>query len=287
MNATIGALHLQSPILLGSCDLFVDAAAVRRFSGPHIGAVILKTTTREATTGYPRPHVALPGPGAVLVASGMANPGIDAMCRLVRDLPDVPLMGSVATPDLAADYAEAGVLAVELNLSCPHTPGGVVPAHDPVLVAAAVRRAKQDCPVPVIAKLTGWHCDIVRTAVAAQQAGADAISLSNLFPGVGYYTGLVPHAHPYRVGEPLLGNVVGAYTGASFLFGVLHMIACVRREVDLPLIATGGCCSSVDALAQTAIAGASAVATVTPLYQGADLASLYHDYLNWSRTHGY
>ena len=275
-------LNLRSPIILGSCDLFVTESAVRRFYTPSIGAVVLKTATKAPTLGYPLPHVARFGDG-VLVASGMANPGIVSMCELARKLQDLVVIGSVVDPSLAGIYEQAGVSAIELNLSCPHNPGGSVPAHTASLVYSSVALAKDVTSLPVFAKLTGWSCNVVETARAAQDAGASAVVVSNLFPGTGYYTGLVCQDNNYAIGDCLLGFGHGGYTSRNFLAGVLYMIKLIKSELTIPIIATGGCCADVDALAQADLVGASAVETVTPLYLGKNLDLLYNEYLLWKK----
>jgi len=276
-------LDLKTPIILGSCDLFVEESTIRNYVTDCVGAVVLKTATEQPTRGYTMPHVAKFGDG-VLVASGMANPGIKEMCKIAKNLTDIRTIGSLIDPNLATQYESAGVIAIELNLSCPHFPGGQVPAHKPELVAKAVSAAKRACRIPVFAKLTGWGCDIVRTTQAAEEAGADAVVVSNLFPGTGYYTGLVKYEHKYKVGDTLLGHGFGAYTSRNFLASVLFLIKQIRGNSQIPIIATGGCCSDADALAQTHLAGASAVETVTPLYLGKNLDSIYNEYLNWKHN---
>ena len=282
MSYKVGSLELRTPIILGSCDLFVSEETVNKRYQPYVGAIVLKTTTREPREGYAEPKIARFGDG-ILVASGMANPGINRMCQIANNLRELPLIGSVAEPILAKEYAEAGVMAVELNISCPHTPGGRILAHNPETVYSAVREAKEVCNIPVFAKLTGWGCDIVETSIAAEKAGADAIVVSNLFPGTGYYTGLVAQDYAYNVGDCLVGYGHGGYTSPYFLSGVLWMIKQIRDASNIPIIATGGCCASLDSLVQSFMSGAAAVETVTPLYQGRDLNKLYEEFKQWKK----
>jgi len=273
--------ELETPIILGSCDLFVNEANIRKHYTKCVGAIVLKSATREPTSGYPQPHVALLN-GGVLVASGMANPGIAEMCRLAKSLSDdIPIIGSVADPALAREFARTGVKAVELNLSCPHNPGGVVPAHCPETVSEAVEAARLGCHLPIFAKLTGWDCDIVETSKAAIYAGADAVVVSNLFPGTGYYTGLVKQTSEYRIGDCLVGHGHGGYTSRNFLAGVLFMIRRIKEKLNIPIIATGGCCADADALAQTYLSGVDAIETVSPLYLGQNLDMIYDEFIEW------
>ncbi len=275
----IGNLELKTPIILGSCDLFVNEKNVRKHFNSSIGAVVLKTTTREPREGHKKPHIAKFGEG-ILVASGNANPGISVMCELLKKIKDIPVIGSVAETSLVKEYEAAGAIAVELNLSCPNL-NEDIPAQHPEQVFEEVKKAKSLCNIPVIVKLTGWKCDLTKTAQAAQDAGADAIVVSNLFPGTGFYTGLVKQDYSYKIGEPLVGRGYGAYTGKAFLSGVLLMIQQLRKEIKIPIIATGGCCTDLDSMIQTFMSGADAIETVTPLYYNKNPSEIYQEYLKW------
>lgn len=285
VTCKLGALELKTSLILGSCDLFTREDNLRKYYTPCVGAIVLKTTTGLPRAGNKQPHVGRLKDG-ILVSSGMANPGIEEMCNLARRVNDIPLIGSVAEIDLVSDYEKAGVLATELNLSCPNIDSDI-PAQNPLIVYKAVKRAKERCSIPVFAKLTGWNCNLSETARAAQDAGADAIVVSNLFPGTGFYTGLVKQDSKYKLGECLVGRGYGAYTGRAFLSGVLLMIQQLKKDINIPIIATGGCCSDLDALVQTFMAGASAVETVTPLYQHKNLDKLYNNFLDWRKKNDF
>lgn len=303
-STMIGPLRLSSPLILGSFDALVDSATMNRcfeLCGDALGAVVTKSTTLDARAGFPEPKVARFGDG-LLVASGNTNPGIHRMCAEVRQLktlrPGAVILGSIVSDTdhpgreleeeyvaLALAYAQAGVAGIEMNLSCPHLDPRekehtLVPAQNPDLVARLVAAVKSglegagypDCPV--IPKLTGWNCDPAAVAVAAEQAGADAVTISNLFPGTGYYTGLgadkdtIQPATPggSRVGQTLLGNGKGAYSGKAMHSAVLLMIENLVRHIRIPVLGSGGCASDLDALVQALMAGATAVETVTPFY---------------------
>jgi dihydroorotate dehydrogenase (NAD+) catalytic subunit len=281
MKCKINSLELRTPIILSSCDLFVNEKNIKKFYQPYVGAIVLKTTSGEPCKGYNKPHIAKFGDG-ILVASGMTNPGIIEMCKIVKKLKGIPLIGSLVNPSLSKEYADAGAVAVELNLSCPH---GIIPAPDSKGIYSAVKHAKSICNIPIFAKLTGWNCNIIETAKAAQRAGADAIVVSNIFPGTGYYTGIVKQKSDYKIGDYLLGHEFGAYTSSNFLSGVLFMIKQIKAQIDIPIIATGGCCNNLDSLIQSFMSGAIAVETITPVYQKKDLNKLYKDFLKWNEKH--
>lgn len=298
LEVTLGRINLTSPLILGSFDALVDAEVLARCfkeCGRALGAVVTKSTTLDPRVGYPQPRVSRFGEG-LLVASGNRNPGIVRMASEVRRVKQGPggtvVFGSIVSdpdhPDrnlleeyslLAVEYAKAGADGVELNLSCPHLDphdrqNTIVPAQDPEIVGQVVTATRTRLAQSgyeafvVIPKLTGWNCDPVKVALAAEQAGADAVTISNLFPGTGYHTGIGEplQTSVRRIGENLLGHGKGGYSGKAMHAPVLLMISNLRRQLRIPVIGTGGCASDLDSLVQTFMAGATAVAAVTPFY---------------------
>jgi dihydroorotate dehydrogenase (NAD+) catalytic subunit len=297
ISTNLGEVKLGSPLMIGSFDALIDADVLARcfeLCPLALGAVVTKSTTINPRQGYPEPKVA-PFGGGMLVASGNPNPGIDRMASEVRKFrerqPGAILIGSlVSDPDhpgrdpgeeygfLAVEYARSGVSGVELNLSCPHLDPSdrehtIVPAQDRHMVyrlVGAVRAALSAVGYPrclVIPKLTGWNCNPVEVALAAQEAGADAVTVSNLFPGTGYHTGLGDsRAGGGKPGDYLVAHGKGGYTGKAMHSAVLLVIETLRRHIRIPIIGTGGCATDLDSLVQTFMAGATAVAAVTPYY---------------------
>jgi len=297
LNTTLGGVRLCSPLILGSFDALTDSDVLARCFAAcptALGAVVTKSTTIDARMGYPEPKVA-PFGGGLLVASGNPNPGIARMSAEVRKFReqyrDSVLIGSIVNdadhPErdldeqytfLAVEYARSGVNGVELNLSCPHLDPQerehtIVPAQDPRTVqqlVSTVKSALAGAGYPqclVIPKLTGWNCNLAEVALSAQNAGADAVTVSNLFPGSGYRTGLEDGpADTGRIGDPLVAHGKGGYTGKAMHSAVLLMIASLRKHIRIPVIGTGGCATDLDSLVQTFMAGATAVAAVTPFY---------------------
>lgn len=116
--------------------------------------------------------------------------------------------------------------------------------------------------------MTGWNADIAKISKIAQENEADAITVSNIFPGIGFYTGLTKHqnGYKYQIGEPLLGNFKGGYTGIAMLPATLLIVNTVKNSVQIPVIATGGCMSSNDAMIQTFMVGDTAISSATFYY---------------------
>jgi len=297
ISTTLGGIELSSPLILGSFDALVDADVLARCFEAcplSLGAVVTKSTTIDPRQGYPEPKVAPFGTG-LLVASGNPNPGITRMTSAVRKFRDrhrdAVLIGSIVSDAdhlhrdleeeygfLAVEYARSGVSGVELNLSCPHLDPEdiehtIVPAQDQQMVYRLVSTVRARLSAAgyaaclVIPKLTGWNCNPAEVALSAQQAGADAVTVSNLFPGTGYNTGLgEAQASGGKIGDYLVAHGKGGYTGKALHSAVLLMIENLRKYIRIPIIGTGGCATDLDSLVQTFMAGATAVAAVTPFY---------------------
>jgi len=293
ISSTIGGIKLSSPLILGSFDSIVGADVLSRcfeICGDSLGAVVTKSTTINPRQGYPEPKVSRFGDG-LLVASGNCNPGINVMASEVRQFKaqfsDPVVLGSIVSdPDhpqrdlveeycfLAVEYATAGVDGLELNLSCQHLDPRekeqtIVPAQDATLVGQLVSEVKSSLSRAgfdsclVIPKLTGWNCNPAKVAQSAEQAGANAVTLSNLFPGTGYHTRT---GDDHEIGDYLVAHGKGGYSGKAMHSAVLLMIETLRKHIGIPVIGTGGCATDLDSLVQTFMAGAVAVESVTPFY---------------------
>jgi dihydroorotate dehydrogenase (NAD+) catalytic subunit len=196
----------------------------------------------------------------MLNSIGLANPGID---RFVADhLPrlaalDVPLWVSVGG-FAADDYARScsilddrdEVAAIELNVSCPNVESPVESAAE--IVAAARRETWK----PLYAKLSPAVPDIGTVAVAAQEAGADGLSVVNTIRGL---------ALDERTLQPRLAATVGGLSGPALKAVALAAVFACRRATDLPIVGMGGVTSGRDALELIA-AGATHVALGTVLF---------------------
>jgi dihydroorotate dehydrogenase (NAD+) catalytic subunit len=152
--------------------------------------------------------------------------------------------------ELATKMGRAGGLAgVELNLSCPNVTGGIDFATDPAVTKRIVRRCRDACPLPIIAKLTPNVTDVVAIAKAAADGGADAVSLVNTLLGM---------AVDWRRKRPVLGNATGGLSGPAIKPVVLRIVWQVARARVLPIMAVGGI-ATIDDVMEFLVAGASAV----------------------------
>src|SRR5262249_30096530 len=144
---------------------------------------------------------------------------------------------------------EKGLAGLELNLSCPNVAGGIDFAIDPQRTHRIVRRCRDVCSLPLIAKLTPNVTDVVPIAKAAADGGADAVSLVNTFVGM---------AVDWRQRRPILGNITGGLSGPAIKPLVLRLVWQVARAKMVPVIAVGGI-GTLDDVIEFLVAGASAV----------------------------
>lgn len=277
LNVRLGRLALANPVLVASGTF----GYVREMAGflklERLGGVIPKTVTRRARAGNPTPRTAETASG-LLNAIGLDNDGIDHFVS--HHLPYLRTVGTALIANIAAEDEdqfvemaamlgdEPGVAAVELNVSCPNVSHGLDLGIDPAAVQRVVRRCRDACRWPIIAKLTPNVTDIVAVARAAAEGGADAVSLVNTFRGM---------AVNWRARRPILANDVGGLSGPAIKPLALRMVWDVRRALpDLPIIGIGGITDADDAL-EFLVAGASAVQVGTATFADPSVAETLLD----------
>jgi dihydroorotate dehydrogenase (NAD+) catalytic subunit len=259
LTVDIAGLTLQNPVMTAS-GTFGYGGEYREFVDlGRIGAIVVKGLSLEPAEGNPPPRI-VETPCGMLNAIGLENIGIEAFVRtrlkfLNRfDTPVVVnLYGrSVEAYEALAERvdAEAGIAAVELNVSCPNVKaGGIAFGVDPDAAADLVERVRRKTAKPLIVKLSPNVTDISEIAVAAEQAGADALSLINTVTGM---------AVDVETRRPRLANITGGLSGPAIRPIALRMVWQVARTVRIPVIGIGGIVSAEDALAFL-ITGATAV----------------------------
>jgi dihydroorotate dehydrogenase (NAD+) catalytic subunit len=224
-----------------------------------LDAFVTKTVTPEPREGNVPVRIAETDVG-MLNSIGLANPGIDRF--LSRHLPqlarlDMPIWVSVG--GFAADeYAElcsrlddhAEVATIELNVSCPNVES---PAQSTAQIVASARLATRK---PVWAKLSAAVPDVAEIARAAQEAGADGLSLVNTVRGL---------TLDERTLRPVLGPTVGGLSGPALKPIALAAVHACYRATQLPIVGMGGVQSGRDVLDLVA-AGARDVALGTILF---------------------
>jgi dihydroorotate dehydrogenase (NAD+) catalytic subunit len=259
LETRLGTLVLKNPLLSAS-GTFGYGEEMEAFVDPALyGGIIGKSISVEPRRGNPLPRVA-ETPSGMLNSIGLQNPGIDAF--IAGYLPRMRKYGTVLVVNLVGDTVEEyvsmaerldveeGVDALELNISCPNCPaGGMEFGIDPAATERLVRRVRDRFRRFIIAKLTPNVTDIVPIAQAAEEGGADALSLVNTYRGM---------AVDWRKRRPRLGGVSGGLSGPAIKPLALHLVWQVARSCRAPVIGIGGIANADDVL-EFLVAGASAV----------------------------
>ena len=148
---------------------------------------------------------------------------------------------------------QEGIAAVELNLSCPNLKHKILVAQDPAATTQLVSKIKSLSRFPIIAKLSPNVTDIVEIAQAAEEGGADAVSLVNTFTAM---------AIDIKTRKSRIGNFTGGLSGPAIRPIAVYMVRQVASHVKIPVIGMGGIMTAQDAL-EFLIAGATMVAVGT------------------------
>jgi dihydroorotate dehydrogenase (NAD+) catalytic subunit len=249
-----------------------DAIAARRAFGDQLldqfpfSAFVSKTITPEPRAGNP-PARLWETPSGLINSIGLPNKGLDGF--LENDLPQlaelpVPLIVSVmgTSHDEFARLVEgvAGrdqVAALELNVSCPNVKSGLIVGESPTEARSLLHRVRPLTEKPLLVKLTPNIADPVPVALAAEEGGADAVSLINTLRAA---------ATDPSSGERWLGGGTGGLSGPAVRAVALAQVAAVASAVSVPVVAMGGISSGRDA-AEMLRAGARIVAIGTETFR--------------------
>lgn len=224
-----------------------------------LGAIVTKGLSREPMKGNPPPRLWETDAG-MMNSVGLQNVGVRAF--VAEKLPHlatfgVPIIANVFGYAIE-DYVEVvrvlndstEVAMYEINASCPNTKhGGMVFSADPGELAELVKAVKAVAARPVMIKLSPNVTSIPNIARAAEEAGADALSLVNTF---------VALAIDLKTRRPRLGGGTGGLSGPAIKPIALRMVSEAYRAVKVPVVGLGGIASGIDA-AEFLVAGATAV----------------------------
>ena len=265
LNVTIAGLELRSPTALASGILGYSGDSLQLVAKNGAGAVVTKSVGVSPRVGYPNPTV-VQAKGGLINAVGLPNPGINDYAEelaYAKSILNVPLIVSVFGYT-AEEYAlvaqkavEAGVDAVELNVSCPHVQyTGSEIGQNPRLLTDVVCAVKAAVRAPVIVKLSPNVTDVVELAKTAVKAGADCLTVVNTVRAL---------AIDVETQEPVLSNVRGGLSGPAIKPIALRCVYDVFEALPhTPIIGCGGVTDWRDAV-EFFLAGALAVQVGTAI----------------------
>jgi dihydroorotate dehydrogenase (NAD+) catalytic subunit len=264
LAVSIGKLKLKNPVMVGSgtfgyaeeFEYFVDLK--------NLGAIVTKTVTIKPRSGNPSPRTC-ETPAGMLNSIGLENPGIDKfISEKLTDLlkigpPIIVSISSIGDPKefitLAArlDKIKA-VAAIELNLSCPNIKEhSRLISQNPKFTHAVVKMSRKVTKKTLIAKLSPNVTDIVEIAKAAEDGGADAVSLINTLGGMSI---------DVKSRTPKIAMITGGLSGPAIRPVAVCMVWEAYRKIKIPIIGMGGIMDTQNAL-EFFMAGATAVSIGT------------------------
>src|SRR6266702_1167049 len=259
LSLQIGSLRLKNPLIAASGCFgygveYADVVDLATLGGVAVKGLFL--TERE---GHPPPRI-VETPSGMLNAIGLQGIGVH---RFIRErLPELRERRAVVIVNICGttldEYVEIarilsdaeGVQAIELNISCPNIKeGGITFGCSLPGTHAVVSGVRKVTQLPIIPKLTPNVTDVSSFARAAEEAGADAVSLVNTFLAM---------AIDIHTRRPKLTNVVGGLSGPAIRPIAVRMVYECRRAVKIPIIGMGGIADADDVI-EFMIAGANAV----------------------------
>ncbi len=259
LKVDIGRLTLKNPVMTASGTFgygkeFNDLVDLNR-----LGAIIVKGISMQPSMGNPPPRIVETSCG-MLNAIGLENVGIKAF---VKD--KLPFLKKFSAPVFIniygkniEEYAQLasfiddieGVAGIELNISCPNVKsGGIAFGVEAKSAFQVVKAVREKTGKPLMVKLSPNVTDITVIAKAAEEGGADSLSLINTLTGM---------AIDSKTGRSRLANITGGLSGPAIKPIALRMVWQAVQSVNIPVIGIGGIMTAEDAL-EFLIAGASAV----------------------------
>ncbi len=266
MSVVIGGVRLKNPVMSASGTFGSGKEYSAFFDLSKLGAVVTKGIAPVPWPGNETPRIA-ETPSGMLNAIGLMGPGIDTFLR-----EDLPFLADVDTTVIVnvcghtkEEYLEVvrklrGTRAdlLEINISCPNVAaGGLAFGTDPDQVYEITKAIKAEAEQPVIMKLTPNVTDIRTIAKAAEDGGADAVSLINTITGMKI---------DIRKRAFVLANRTGGLSGPAIHPVAVRMVYEAAHAVGIPVIGMGGIMTFEDAV-EMLLAGASAVAVGTATFR--------------------
>ena len=259
-KVTLSGWELDNPVIPASGTFNFGKEFADFYDINMLGTFSFKGTTREPRFGNPTPRIA-ETPMGMINSVGLQNPGIHAVIE--HELPELKKIFNKKVIANISGYSveeyvyccqlidkEEQVGIIEVNVSCPNVHGGGMAfGTDPKNVYEVTKRVKEVTTKPVYIKLSPNVTDIVSIAKAAEDAGADGISMINTLLGMRINL---------KTGKPIIANTMGGFSGPAIFPVALRMVHQVAKAVNIPIMGQGGVSSAEDVI-EMMMAGATAV----------------------------
>jgi dihydroorotate dehydrogenase (NAD+) catalytic subunit len=288
MTVRVGALELANPVMAASGTYGYGLDLIEFCPPERLGGFVSKGLSPLPRRGNPSPRIVETAAG-MINSIGLQNIGVEAFCR--DAMPVLRGRGAVVVVNVFGERMEAyeqvvlrceaedGIAGYELNVSCPNvTAGGMEFGHDPAMLERLTARCRARTARPLWVKLSPNAPDLVATARAAVDGGADALSLINTLRAV---------AIDVERRRPVLATAYGGLSGPAVKPLALRMVWDVHKALpEVPVVGIGGIESGRDAV-EFLLAGAAAVQVGTAILRdpGAPLRILA-ELEEWCTTHG-
>ncbi|HEX2945769.1 MAG TPA: dihydroorotate dehydrogenase [Clostridia bacterium] len=258
MAVNISGLKLKNPVIAASGTFGFGREHAPFIDLNRLGGISVKGLTLEPRQGNKPPRVA-ETPAGMLNSVGLQNPGVRAFIE--KEIPFLRQYSAAIIANIAGNtieeycemariLSEADIDAIELNVSCPNVKAGCVAFGNSASgIGEITSQVRKNCSKPLIVKLTPNVGNIAEIAIAAEEAGADSLSLINTLLGM---------AIDIEMRRPILANNTGGLSGPAVKPVAVRMVYEVSRAVKIPVIGMGGITNGNDAV-EFLLAGASAV----------------------------
>ena len=263
LSVQIGKLKMQNPVTVASGTFGYGEEYSRLIDLNQLGAITVKGIRLNPVRGNPTPRTAEVASG-MLNAIGLQGPGVDGFIKkywpFLKELKVPTIINIWGTT--VEEYAEVarrfdaliGVGALELNVSCPNIKeGGAQFGTDLKLLAQVVAACRKVTTLPLITKMSPNVVSIAPFAKAAEDAGSDALAITNSYPAM---------AIDIETRKPRLANVTGGLTGSAIKPIAIKLVWEAAKAVKIPIVGMGGIQNPDDAI-EFLMAGATAVAVGT------------------------
>ena len=265
LRVNVAGVEFNNPLIAASGTFGFGREYAEFYPLSTLGGISSKGITLAARPGNPAPRIA-EAPGGMLNAVGLQNPGVDHFIE--KDLPWLREQGTRIIANIAGntpeDYCamaeklnDTDIDMIEMNISCPNVKqGGVQFGTSAEGVFGITKAVREHCTKPLMVKLSPNVTDISEMALAAESAGADAISMINTLTGMRI---------DINTKRPIIHNNTGGFSGPALLPIAVRMVWQTYGKVKIPIVGLGGISTWQDAV-EMLLAGATALQIGTVLF---------------------